>query len=480
MKIDLPYKWNPRDYQANLWFAHGKKKRLLAIWPRRHGKDEVNLHANACAAFERVGNYWYMLPEYNQCRKAIWDAVNPHTGIRRIDEVFPHEIRKNVNNQEMKLTFTNGSTWQLMGSDNYNALVGSPPVGLTYSEYAISNPISWGYLRPILLENGGWASFNSTPRGKNHLYRLFNMAAANEDWFCELLTADDTGLFTSDQLKGELDELIAEHGDVEYATALWRQEYFCSFDAALPGAIWGGATAQLEERGGLQRVPHKDGYPVHSAWDLGHDDYTSIWFYQVTDGDFPIRVIDCYENNFKDIDHYAEYLRDLGRRRGFRFGKHWLPHDARPLRMGMGGKTMLQQFIDFQDQIKLESDYNIGQFDICPNFRKEDGIQAARKTFKLSQFDKDHCIDQYEHLKSYHRKRDDQTKMFSKEPVHDMHSHAADAWRYLSLTWKMSKQTQIILSPEQKLIENSIGNLTMGALRKEHLKKMRIARQNAI
>ena len=477
--ITLPYKWNPRDYQANLWFAlGGELKRFLAIWHRRAGKDDVMMHHNACAAFERVGNYWYCLPEYNQCRKAIWGAINPHSGKRRIDEAFPEEIRSGVNEQEMRINLKSGSTWQLMGSDNYNSLVGSPPVGITFSEYALSNPTSWGYLRPILLENKGWASFNTTPRGKNHVFRMLKMAEDSEEWFSEVLTAEKTSVFTKEQLDQELEELIAEHGDVAYATALWRQEYWCSFDAALPGSIWGGATAALEERGGLKSVPHTKGYPVHSAWDLGHDDFTSIWFYQVVDGE--INVIDCYENNFKDIDHYAEYLRDLGKQRDFRYGSHWLPHDARPLRMGMGGKTMLQQFFDWQAQIKLETNYDIGRFDICPNFRKEEGIQAARKTFKVANFDRQKCEDQFEHLKSYHRKRDDDTKMFSKEPVHDVHSHSADAWRYLSLTWKLSKQTQIVLSPEQKLFEGSVSGMTFGQMKNEFLRKKRIARSNRI
>lgn len=469
-EVSLPNNWTPRPYQTNVWAARKHYKRFLKIWPRRHGKDDEDLHNNACAAFERVGNYWYMLPEYSQCRKAIWDAINPHTGKKRIDEAFPDILRSNVNNQEMKITFINGSTWQLMGSDNYDSLVGSPPVGLTYSEYAISNPISWGYMRPILLENSGWASFNSTPRGKNHLYKMYNMAMKSDDWFCERLTVDDTGLFTPEQLQSELQELIAEHGEA-YGTSLWRQEYWCSFDAALPGAIWAESATALEQEGRLTMVPHTPGYPVHSAWDLGHDDFTSIWFYQVVDGQ--LKVIDCHENNFKDIDYYCEWLRDRGRLREFRYGKHWLPHDANPLRMGMGGKTMIQQFFDYRDQIKMEDRYDIGTFDITPNFRKEEGIQAARKTFKVAYFDKQYCGDQFEHLKAYHRKFDDQTKMFSKEPVHDMHSHAADAWRYLSLTWRMSRDTQIIVNPEQQLYDGSVQNITFGEMLKDHMRKKR-------
>ena len=63
-----------------------------------------------------------MLPEYGQARKAIWDAVNPHTGKRRIDEAFPPEIRKATRNQEMQIVFKNGSSWQVVGSDRYDAL----------------------------------------------------------------------------------------------------------------------------------------------------------------------------------------------------------------------------------------------------------------------------------------------------------------------------------------------------------------------
>ena len=86
--MQLPNNWTAREYQHGLWraLAHERKKRAVAVWHRRSGKDEIALHWTATAAFERVGNYWHMLPQANQARKAIWDAVNPHTGKRRIDE----------------------------------------------------------------------------------------------------------------------------------------------------------------------------------------------------------------------------------------------------------------------------------------------------------------------------------------------------------------------------------------------------------
>lgn len=98
--IDLPNNWRPRPYQAPLWRAlENGTLRAFAICHRRWGKDDVALHRAAVAAHERVGNYWHLLPEQEHARRAIWDAVNPHSGKRRIDEAFPPQIRKRTVNQ---------------------------------------------------------------------------------------------------------------------------------------------------------------------------------------------------------------------------------------------------------------------------------------------------------------------------------------------------------------------------------------------
>ena len=126
----------------------------------------------------------------------MWTAINPKTGKRRIDDAFPPELRKKTLEQEMMIEFHNGSTFQLVGSDNFNSLVGSPPVGLVFSEYALSNPSAWAYLMPIVEENNGWAAFNSTPRGNNHFKKMCESADRREDWFYQSLNASQTGVFT--------------------------------------------------------------------------------------------------------------------------------------------------------------------------------------------------------------------------------------------------------------------------------------------
>ena len=176
---ELPHNgWRPRPHQRRLWrhLREDAGKRAIAIWHRRAGKDEVCLHSTAVAALTRAGNYWHCLPEYLQGRKAIWTAINPHTGRRRIDEAFPPVLRSSTNDNEMFIRFVNGSTWQVVGSDRYDATVGASVAGVVYSEWALANPSAWGYHRPMLEENNGWAVFISTPRGRNHCKDMFEHA----------------------------------------------------------------------------------------------------------------------------------------------------------------------------------------------------------------------------------------------------------------------------------------------------------------
>ena len=462
--VSLPNNWKPREYQRGLWeYLVNGGKRAVACFHRRAGKDDVFLHYTAVSAHERVGNYWYMLPEYSQARKSMWDAVNSHTGKRMIDEAFPKELRKTTKENEMMIQFYNGSTFQLVGSDNYNSLVGSPPVGLVFSEYAISLPSAWGYLMPILEENGGWAGFNSTPRGKNHFKRMCDFAKEEPGWFFQSLTADQSGVFSPEQLSNILRQLQAEHGD-EYGMALFMQEYYVSFEAAMPGSIWGDCVATLENAGKITVVPHTQGYPVFTGSDLGFDDATVFWFYQVIDGE--IRVIDYLEDNFKDVEFYALALKNK-HEQGYVYGTHWLPHDAKPRTLAAGGKSILQQFLDFNSDHKNV----LGTFAIAPKLDKQEQIQAARATFPHCRFDSDKCESGIDHLKAYRREFDEENNIFSSIPKHDGASHAADGWSTVAVSWRKAKAISHEMTAEQKLFAGNVIGLNFGQLKNEHFKK---------
>lgn len=455
MKLALPHNWKPRPYQRRLWdFLSSGGKRAVAVWHRRAGKDDVCMHHTACAAMERPGTYWHLLPEYAQARKAVWDAVNPHTGKRRIDEAFPAEIRRYTREQEMSIGIGPTSTWQLVGSDNFNALMGTPPVGVNFSEFALANPAAWAYIRPILLENGGWATFISTPRGKNHLKKMFDHAKTTSDWFWEQLTADQTGVFTPEQLKNELLELQAQHGD-DFGRSIFEQEYFCSFEAAILGSIWGDLVSKADRDGRITKVQHQDGIPVHTAWDLGFTDDTACWFFQMIFGE--LHVIDYFEDSGKGVEFYADILKAKVKDLGYQYGTHYLPHDARARTLAAGGKSIQQQLQALR----------VGRIVIAPRLDVEEGIQAGRATFPAVWIDSELCADGVEHLRNFKREWDDEKKVFSMRPVHDAASHAASAWRTMSLVWKHPKNRPVETPVEERMMRASVSQATMGDVRKK-------------
>ncbi len=477
MNITLPNNWTPRPKQQKLWdYLMSGGTRASACWHRRFGKDDVSLHFTCIAAHERVGTYWHMLPEYAQARKAIWTAVNSHTGKRRIDEAFPEVLRKRTNDQEMFIEFHNGSTWQVGGSDNYNSLVGSGACGMVFSEYALADPNAWAYFRPILRENKGWAIFISTPRGQNHFYNLHQLAATEPAWFHETLTVDDTQLFTQEELQADLRELQAEHGD-SYGRAIWLQENYCSFTAAIPGAFWADSLDKVQANGRIVDFPIDHKSPVFTGWDLGRTDDTAIWFYQIN-GEH-LDIIDYFASpgfeieDGDDPEHsLVHLLLSKSAQHRVTLATHWLPHDARPRRQGMGGKSILQQF---QEATKRHP--TLGRFAIVPKLDVQEGIQAARKTFQRVRFHKTNCAIGLSALRHYHREYDPELRKYNDTPVHDWSSHGADAWRYLSLSWSIAKKSADDLPVMQQILKSNIATMTMGQLRETHFAKRRAARE---
>ncbi|CDP50696.1 hypothetical protein [Devosia sp. DBB001] len=389
------------------------------------------LHRNAVAAFERPASYWHCLPEYAQARKALWAAVNPHTGKRRIDEAFPLPLRETTNEQEMFIRFKNGATWQLVGSDRYNSLVGAGVAGVTFSEFALANPSAWGYIRPMLEENNGWAAFISTPRGRNHFKSLLDMAAGNPAWFAETLSIYNTGALTEEQIAESLKEYIALYGE-DIGRAQFEQEYEVSFNAAILGAFYAREMVLVRREGRIAEIEAVEGQPVHRAWDIGVKDDTSIWWFQVVGTQ--VFILDCYSESGAGVDHYAEVIEKREKERGWnqadpRTGVlpaavDFVPHDARVKEWGTG-------------RTRVEAMQGLGlNPQVIPLASKLDGINAVRKTLARCVFHPRTEVQGISALEQYRREWDDDKKAFKATEVHDWSSHLSDAFRYLAMAWR--------------------------------------------
>lgn len=416
--VTMPHNWTPRSYQRPMWGAmESGVLRSFLLWHRRSGKDDNSLHYAATAAIQRPATYWYMLPQQNQVRRAIWEAVNPHSGRRRIEEAFPPAICRRKRSNDMVIELVNGSMVHFLGSDSFDALVGSPPLGLVFSEYSLTNPSAWAFLRPILDENGGWAIFNMTPRGRNHGHAMYEYAI-ERGWFVQVCTPDDTGVFTAQQLADAERELKALYGPDD-GEALYRQEYWCSFDAALVGAYYGKLlqAAELEKR--ICRVLVEPALPVNTAWDLGMDDSTAIWFYQLAGRE--IRLVDYLEGSGHGLDYYAN---ELGKR-SYTYGEHLLPHDVQVRELGTG-----------KSRLEVLRSLGLGRIRVIPAQSVADGINAVRVILPRCFIDREKCKDGLNALAMYRKEYDEERKIYKDKPFHDWTSHAADAIRQLALGLK--------------------------------------------
>ena len=408
VNITLPHGYTPRPYQLPILRAlDNGKKRAVWVAHRRSGKDITIF--NWCIKTLMSGpamTCFYVADTYAHAKKILWDNITTE-GKRMLDHV-PPQIIESLNQQEMKIRFINGSLLQLVGSDNIDSLVGTNPKIIVFTEYALQSPEAWTLLRPILAVNGGWSIFISTPRGKNHFYETLQIAKDNPlDWFWEVLSIEDTGVLSSVDMDRERREGMSEE--------LIQQEYYCSFDRGIEGSFYGKLVEVMKKEGRVGRVLDEKRSPVNTAWDIGFGDSTSIVFWQVVGSE--VRVIDFYEAQGEGTPHYAKVLQD----RGYVYGGHYFPHDA-----GSGsiqtGKTL--QNVAREHGIEA---YVLKRDDLSV------GIEAVRSLLSVCYIDAEKCRVLLKCLEGYHKRFNEKMGVYSQTPVHDVHSHGADAMRYMAM-----------------------------------------------
>lgn len=411
LNIPVPYHFDPRLYQQpifNYMDLPGENKRAVLVWHRRAGKDKTLLNVTGKEMFKRVGNYYYFFPTYKQGRMALWEAVDKD-GFRVRDHI-PKELRLRTNDTTMLIETVNHSTLQIIGTDDYDRIVGTNPVGCVFSEYSLQNPAVWTYISPILAENGGWAIFNFTPRGKNHGWDILQLAK-EAGWFHQVLTVDDTHAIS----QVALDQERMSKRKLTGSDAAFLQEYYCDFTVSLPGAYYGDCITAAETAHRIGLFPYERGIPVHTVWDLGIGDANAIWFFQLIGRE--IRIIEYMEDQGKGMDYY---IREVLKKE-YVYGEHYAPHDIRNKEYSNG-------------QSRKDTAATLGiNFRIVPQIGLMDGIQAARLLFDRCYFNDALCEQGLNALKFYHKEYNDDKHMYEERPEHDWSSHGADGFRYLAL-----------------------------------------------
>lgn len=414
LTIELPHNFTPRDYQLDILKAIDSGcNRIFMRWTRRAGKDLLCWNVMIKKAFERVGNYYYVFPTYSQGKKALWEGKTKDQ-IKYLDCIPQCLIKGRPNSNEMKIELVNGSTIRIVGSDDIDALRGAGPCGVVFSEYAFQRSDVWEVMRPMLLENNGWAIFNSTPAGKNHMYDLEMAIISSPDWFISEVQAlwPDLPNYYALVSQEQLDE--------ERRTGMTEErieaEYGVSYMAGQKGAYYMDCITQARNEGRIGAFIPNDHKWVDTFWDLGLTDDTAVWFRQV-DGN---RIIwtDYYENNTKNVAHYVQMLKE----KGYKYRTHYLPHDgsSRTIQTGMSTKDL---FIRLLQEANISSDVYVAQ---KPD-SKQTPINLVRERFSRYHFNETNCADGIKKLSLYHRQWDRNTKAFRDYPAHDWTCHAADA-----------------------------------------------------
>jgi len=407
MTIELPYRYDPRPYQLPAWRAMDDYKRVLMVWHRRAGKDKLCLNKLVARAAETKANFAYYMPTAALGRKALWMNVDVTNGMRVIDHIPKELLAKPPNQTDMRIELINGSTIQILGTDNLD-VVGGNYYGVVFSEYQNQNPLAWDYTRPILAENGGFAWFNGTPRGENHFFDLLKTVKNNPTWFTQVLSVEDTGAISLDQIEEERKSGMSD--------ALIRQEFYCDFSVSNENAIYGREMSKALTESRIGEFPVDGRSPVHTFWDLGGPRNTVVWYGQrLAFGRW--RWIDCDIGlDLTIVERYAHM-----QAKGYSYGKHYLPHDARQTQ---------RNGVTFETDARAAGFKSIVVVPVIPDYWQ--GIGYVRELMPSFEWRLPACETGVKGIKAYEMAADSSSGIVRNVPLHTWASHVADGIRTMA------------------------------------------------
>jgi len=400
LTVTIPYA--PRPFQRLLHTALDRNRWVVAVCHRRFGKTvlAINQLQKCALTCERPRpRFAYVAPTYRQGKAVAWDYMKhyaaPIPGVE-------------VNESELRIDYPNGAQDRIYGADNPDSLRGIYLDGVVLDEYGLMGPTVFDeVIRPLLADRRGWAMFIGTPNGKNQFYDIAKRAQCSDGWHFAEYRASETGIIPQDELDAARSQMTED---------AYLQEFECSFEASVRGAIYAREIMQARHEGRITVVPYDPLLPVDTDWDLGVGDATAIWFSQSSPSG-QVRVIDYYEASGEGLPHYANVLRS----KPYSYGIHWAPHDIEVRELGSG-------------KSRKEIAGGLGLYFRTTERRSlEDGIAAARVLLPKCWFDAEHCRAGLEALQHYRWDFNARINEFKPTPVHDWASHGGDAFRGLAV-----------------------------------------------
>lgn len=350
--------------------------------------------------------YAYVAPLLNQAKKVAWKYLK--------EAALPFDAYTNESELYVELrALPNSPRIQLFGADNPDAMRGMYLDGCVLDEFGNMVGSFWTtVILPLLLDRHGWGVLMGTPNGPNHFRDTYYKRKEDPNWLVENLPVTATNILPQE----ELDEIRSFMDPEEYA-----QEFLCSFEASVRGAIYARQVEQMLEEGRITNIAADKYAPIDVVMDLGFRDATAIGFVQPRpDG---LLMVHAHSDNYQPIKHYIDYIKQYFTKNKLKMGTIWLPHDAKAKTL-QTGKSIIDNFREAGLRPRM-----------VPELGLLDGIAAARKMFPEWYLNEDQCQGLILALKSYRRKYDEERKVYGNEPVHDWSSHLADMWRYASIVF---------------------------------------------
>jgi hypothetical protein len=227
-----------------------------------------------------------------------------------------------------------------------------------------------------------------------------------------------------------------------------------AFEASIEGAYYAEQMAQAELQGRVGPFKALPELPVHTAWDIGVGDSTAIWFWQKPQG--KIYLVGYFEASGEGLPYYVDMLEQYRRRLGWTYGRHMVPQDARVKEWG-SGKTRVEELFAAGIRPSLVPPHSI-----------EDGINAVRHTLLHCWFAEGECSAGIRHLKHYRKDWDGDRGVWKDKPRHDSSSHAADAFRYLSMAWREVSPDPVAAPTPKEIIREMCKPRTIGDMWREY------------